>query len=63
VTNPTQVSGPFQASAISAGESHTCAIASGTGLTWCWGSNRYGALGNEYQAAARATPQLVARPR
>jgi hypothetical protein len=30
---------------------------------WCWGSNVYGALGNELQAAARGEPQLVARPR
>lgn len=63
VPGPAQVSGPFQATAITAGASHTCAIAAGTGLAWCWGSNRWGALGNEFQAAARATPQLVARPR
>lgn len=63
VASPVQVSGPLAASAITAGANHTCAIASADGLTWCWGSNRWGTLGNEYQAALRATPQLVARPR
>lgn len=63
VVVPTAVSGAFQASAIVAGYNHTCAISSVSQLTWCWGSNRFGTLGNEYQAAARATPQLVSRPR
>lgn len=63
VVTPTVVSGSFAASSISVGTSHTCAISSTTGLLWCWGSNRWGTLGNEYQAAVRATPQLVARPR
>lgn len=62
VSTPTVVSGGFAATAITAGARHTCAIGSDN-LTWCWGSNRFGALGNEYQAAVRATPQLVARPR
>lgn len=60
---PTPVSGSFQATTITAGYNHTCAISAVNQLTWCWGSNRYGTLGNEYQAAVRATPQLVARPR
>lgn len=63
VMTPTPVSGNFMASAIEAGYNHTCAISSVNQLTWCWGSNRFGTLGNEYQAAVRATPQLVARPR
>jgi len=62
VATPSMVAGLSQATLITAGASHTCAI-DGGGLTWCWGSNRWGTLGNEYQAAVRATPQLVARPR
>jgi alpha-tubulin suppressor-like RCC1 family protein len=52
----------LQATSISLGDRHSCAMAT-DGRAWCWGSNRYGALGNEFQAAIRATPQLVARPR
>jgi alpha-tubulin suppressor-like RCC1 family protein len=59
--SPTLVIG-LSASAISAGANHTCAIATNGGA-WCWGSNRWGALGNEFQAAIRATPQRVATPR
>jgi alpha-tubulin suppressor-like RCC1 family protein len=61
VAAPVVVAG-LQATAITAGASHTCAITT-SGESWCWGSNRWGALGNEFQAAVRATPQLVARPR
>jgi hypothetical protein len=58
---PVTVAG-LQAASISVGASHSCALAT-DGRAWCWGSNRWGALGNEFQAAVRATPQLVARPR
>jgi alpha-tubulin suppressor-like RCC1 family protein len=61
VTSPITVAG-LQATVISVGASHSCAITT-AGVAMCWGSNRWGALGNEYQAAARATPQVVARPR
>ncbi len=61
VTSPITVTG-LQATVISVGASHSCAITA-AGVSMCWGSNRWGALGNEYQAAARATPQVVARPR
>jgi alpha-tubulin suppressor-like RCC1 family protein len=61
VAAPVVVSG-LQATFITAGRAHSCAINT-AGEALCWGSNRWGALGNEYQAAVRATPQLVARPR
>jgi alpha-tubulin suppressor-like RCC1 family protein len=61
VLSPITVAG-LQAVSVTAGSSHTCAVAA-DGRSWCWGSNRWGALGNEYQAAIRPTPQLVARPR
>jgi len=61
VASPIVVAG-LQATALSAGASHSCAIST-AGEAWCWGSNRWGALGNEFQAAVRAVPQLVARPR
>ena len=52
----------LQAMSISAGAKHTCAI-SLVGEAMCWGSNIWGALGNEFQAGGRATPQVVARLR
>jgi uncharacterized protein YjdB len=61
VPAPVAVAG-LQVSSISAGEKHTCAMSTG-GVAMCWGNNAWGALGNEFQAAIRATPQVVARPR
>jgi alpha-tubulin suppressor-like RCC1 family protein len=61
VSTPVLVSG-IQAASISAGVEHTCAMST-SGQAMCWGSNRWGALGNEFQSAVRATPQVVARPR
>ena len=61
VSAPSVVAG-LTATAISAGQKHTCAMST-AGQAMCWGSNNWGALGNEFQAAIRATPQVVARPR
>jgi alpha-tubulin suppressor-like RCC1 family protein len=61
VPAPVTVAG-LQAVSISLGNRHSCAIGFDN-RAWCWGSNRWGALGNEFQAAIRPTPQLVARPR
>ena len=58
---PSTVSG-LAAASISLGNRHSCAMST-DGRAWCWGSNIWGALGNEFQAATRTTPQLVARPR
>lgn len=59
---PTPVSGQLQFRSISAGPRHTCGI-DVSNVSWCWGANTFGALGNELQAAIRATPQRVATPR
>lgn len=56
------VVGGLLAASISAGQKHTCAMST-SGVAICWGNNAWGALGNEFQAAIRATPQVVARPR
>lgn len=61
VLAPTTVVG-LTASSVTVGLRHSCAITT-TGTSMCWGSNRFGVLGNEYQAVIRATPQVVARPR
>jgi alpha-tubulin suppressor-like RCC1 family protein/uncharacterized protein YjdB len=61
VGSPSMVGG-LQATAVTAGRKHSCAM-SAAGEAMCWGSNIFGALGNEYQAGGRATPQVVARPR
>lgn len=44
---PTRVVGlDGGARAISAGDSHSCAIAADDGTAWCWGWNEFGMLGN-----------------
>jgi alpha-tubulin suppressor-like RCC1 family protein len=43
---PVQVSGLTNVTAIATGARHTCAIV-GASERWCWGSNQFGALGNE----------------
>jgi alpha-tubulin suppressor-like RCC1 family protein len=61
ILTPSAVPG-LTAASISVGDTHSCAMTT-DGQSWCWGSNRWGALGNELQAAIRALPQLIARPR
>jgi len=56
------VQGGIAFKSVTAGSNHTCALG-GDGETYCWGSNVFGALGNELQAAFRPTPQKVALPR
>jgi alpha-tubulin suppressor-like RCC1 family protein len=42
---PIAVSGGRSYSALGAGSSHSCALASTTGILWCWGGNEYGQIG------------------
>jgi alpha-tubulin suppressor-like RCC1 family protein len=46
--------------AVAAGIRHTCAVA--TSGVYCWGSNIFGALGNEFQAVVQLTPTKTATP-
>jgi alpha-tubulin suppressor-like RCC1 family protein len=56
---PVQVSGGLTFLAISAGERHTCAVATG-GTLYCWGNNAYAQLGNG--AFGGSTPIAVPSP-
>ena len=47
-TAPAQVAGELRFDSVSA-SGHTCAIARGTGLAYCWGLNNYGQVGNGTQ--------------
>ncbi|MEJ7810412.1 MAG: hypothetical protein WKG32_08365 [Gemmatimonadaceae bacterium] len=55
-------SGSLTFTSVSAGRRHACALAT-DGNAYCWGSNVYGALGNELQAAVRGVPVRVGTPR
>lgn len=59
---PVAVVGGLTFTSISAGLRHACAITA-DGAAYCWGSNVYGALGNDLQAAMRGTPVRVTTPR
>lgn len=46
--------------AISAGQTHACAIANGQ--VWCWGSNKFGQLGNGSTENEKAPVQVAGLP-
>lgn len=56
---PVPVSGGLTFSRIAAGRRSTCGIDT-AGVTWCWGSNHLGALGNQLQAMENSIPQRLA---
>ena len=51
IGTPRQVVGLPAVSKITAGDSHTCAIAYYDSSVWCWGKNDDGQLGNSYRDA------------
>ena len=55
---PVAVSGITTATAIAAGDSHTCALLASGGID-CWGSNGYGELGDGSTINESATPVAV----
>jgi alpha-tubulin suppressor-like RCC1 family protein len=46
---PVSVFGGLKFSNVSAGRDHSCGLVLGSGLAYCWGFNRYGAVGNNSQ--------------
>jgi alpha-tubulin suppressor-like RCC1 family protein len=58
---PVAVGGGLKFTNITAGRRHTCGTATDN-VSYCWGSDVYGALGNTYQAAFRGLPQPVGQP-
>jgi alpha-tubulin suppressor-like RCC1 family protein len=57
--SPSIVSPDVRFSTIAAGLSHSCGLARGTGIAWCWGDNDQGQLGDR-TIAPRATPVRAA---
>ena len=49
-------------SQVSAGDSHTCAIAEVSGAAYCWGDNGYGQLGNNDLGVDSPVPVAVEVP-
>ena len=56
---PVSVAPRIGFSSVTAGKDHTCAIATATGLAYCWGDNTYGQLGDS-STSARNSPVPVA---
>jgi len=61
-TRPHQITFPTAGwTSVTAGYNHGCAIRAGGDL-WCWGDNRFGALGIGPTNAEVSTPRQVTRP-
>lgn len=60
-TTPVQVStatGMINATAVAAGNSHTCALVNDGQLAFCWGANSFGQLGDSTRTARRTPVQV-----
>ena len=57
-TTPVAVSGGLTFTAVSVGAAHTCGVTT-AGVTYCWGLNEHGQLGNGSNAGS-GIPVLVA---
>src|SRR5436190_157576 len=58
-TAPVAVAGGICFAVVTAGTNHTCAIATATGRTYCWGDNTFGQVGDS-STTARNSPMPVA---
>jgi alpha-tubulin suppressor-like RCC1 family protein len=58
-TFATMATAPIAFAQMSAGDSHTCGVAT-DGRAYCWGWNTFGQIGNGTQSFTRTTPALVA---
>jgi len=58
VTSPTIVTGGLKFTSVSAGDLHSCGVTP-DGDAYCWGSDRYGQLGNGDETEDKASPSLV----
>jgi hypothetical protein len=58
MTVPTPVSGGQVYKALSAAQSHTCALDAG-GAAYCWGYNGFGSIGNGVVGGVEVTPRPV----
>ena len=55
---PMRVPGIDTATRLDAGDYHTCAVLA-DGTVWCWGSNEYGMLGQDYDVDSTHVPVQV----
>jgi alpha-tubulin suppressor-like RCC1 family protein len=55
---PVQVGGSAHWRSVTSGPDHSCAVRDDDTL-WCWGTNAYGALGNDRAWAQTPVPVLV----
>jgi alpha-tubulin suppressor-like RCC1 family protein len=60
-TSPTAVVGGLRFASVSAGGDYTCGITTG-GVTYCWGSNKSGELGNGSTVDSSVPVKVAGQP-